>query len=167
MSVFRQACKGKHCRALLKTGIYEVLLQRSSVLSERSPQLCAQGLVCPNLSPGLSLCLGKGHAAGGKPCSPPSEWLMRVMQMRTKARHLIHQLRIFHSPVPLVPWIPKTCGAERVMGSPFSSCPGDGQALVGDALALTLLSQLLEELQERQKKSSRFSIPQNGAQGLH
>lgn len=144
-----------------------MLLQRSSVLSECSPRPHAQGLVCPSLSPGLSLCPGKGHAAGEKPCTPPSGWLTRVMQMMAKARHLIHQLRSFHSLALLVPCIPKTCGAEQAIGSPFGSSPGTGQALMGDAPALPLLSQLFEDPQKRQQKSSRFSVPENGAQGLH
>lgn len=166
MSVFRQACKGGCCRAFFKTRVYEVLLQRSSVLSAHYPWPRAQGLVCLNLSPGLSLCPGKDHAAGKKPCSPLSEWLSRLMQTMAKARHLIHQLRIFHSHAPLVPCIPKTCGAQQATESAFSSSPGTEQAPVGDAPALTLLSQLSEDPQVRQKKSLRFSIPENGAQGL-
>lgn len=67
-----------------------------------------------------------------------------------------------HLPQPCarVLCIPKTCGAERAIGSPLCSSPGTGQALVGDAPDLTLLSQLSGDPQKKQK-SSRFSIPEN------
>ena len=121
MSVFRQACKGRRCRALLETGIYEALLRRSPVLSERSPQSRAEGLVCPSRSPGLSLCPGKGHAGGERLCSPPSGWLTRVMQTMAKARHFIHQLRAFAAlhPSSHASQNLRGCGRQGLLSAPL------------------------------------------------